>query len=143
MSVISSESGQVEYVCWVAPTCSANTAVASYTTTAVPINTCYLWRAEFRVPPGHQGLTGIALVDSGAFVIPYAPTGAAWLIGDDDLLEYPYDKQLGNNVELATYNTDTTYNHGWQVRLVYTPISAIETSEGAIVVPASPDWLAE
>lgn len=143
MSVISSPSGQIEYVCWVNPSCAANTAAASYTETQVPINTCYLWRAEFRIPAGHQGLTGIALVDSGTFIIPYSSGAPAWLIGDNDLLEYPYDKELGANVQLATYNTDDTYDHGWQVRLIYTPVAAVEVSEGAIVVPASPDWLAE
>ena len=135
MSYTSTDSGQTEYTCWVAPTCNAGTAASSYTTTSVPIATCQLWRAEFRIPPGHQGLTGIALVDSGTFVIPYAGAGAAWLIGDDDLLEYPYDKELGTSVVLATYNTDTTYNHGWQVRLIYTPWSALTANEAVLTTP--------
>ena len=141
MSVISSDSGQIEYVCWVAPTCPKNTAEANYTLTPVPINLCQLWRAEFRIPPGHQGLTGIALWDSGAFIIPYSSGSPAWLVGDDDDLTYPYDKELGVNVQLATYNTDDTYDHGWQVRLVYTPMSAINAEEEPIVVPASASWL--
>jgi hypothetical protein len=142
MSVISSDSGQIEYVCWVAPVCSKNTAQSAYTLTPVSISLCQLWRAEFRIPPGHQGLTGIALWDSGAFIIPYSPSAPAWLVGDDDDLTYPYDKELGANVQLATYNTDDTYDHGWQVRLVYTPMSAIDAGGEPIVVPASADWLA-
>ena len=142
MSVVSSESGQVEYTCVVTPSCNANTAKSAYTTTAVPIATVQLWRMEVRIPAGHQGLTGIALIDSGVFVIPYSAGAMSWLTGDNDLLEYPYDKELGANVQLATYNTDTVYNHGWQVRLIYTPMAAIDVSEGIIEVPASPDWLA-
>ena len=66
---------------------------------------------------------------------------SAWLVGDDDDLTYPYDKELGANVQLATFNTDDTYNHGWQVRLIYTPMSAIDAGGEPIVVPASLDWL--
>ena len=142
MSNIATESGYVEYVCWVAPTCPMNTAEADYTTTDVPVNLVMLWRAEFRIPPGHQGLTGIALVDSGFFVVPYDTTEAAWLVGDDDDLTYPYNKELGANVSLATYNTDDTYDHGWQVRLVYSYMSEITDAPAAVIeVPASPDWL--
>lgn len=143
MSVIATDSGSIEYVQVVTPTCTANTAASAYTTTPAGIATVMLWRMEVRVPAGHQGLTGIALVDGGAFVIPYTSGGPAWITDDNQLLEYPYNKELGATVTLATYNTDTTYNHGWQVRLVYTPMSAVEADQGAIVVPASPDWLAE
>jgi hypothetical protein len=67
----------------------------------------------------------------------------AWLIGDDDDLTFPYGKEVGSNVQLATYNTDTTYSHGWQVRLVYTPISALDIDQAVIVTPSVDDWLAE
>ena len=143
MSNIATESGYVEYVCWVNPTCPMDTAEDAYTTTSVPINLVMLWRAEFRIPPGHQGLTGIALVDSGFFVIPYVPGSPAWLVGDDDDLTYPYNKELGANVALATYNTDDTYDHGWQVRLIYSYMSELtEAPAAAIVVPAEASWLA-
>jgi hypothetical protein len=131
-----------EYTYWVSPTCTAGTAATSYTTTAVGINTCMLWRAEFRIPPGHSGFTGIALWDSGAFIIPFANPGPAWLIGDNDLLEYPYGKELGANVKLATYNTGI-YNHSWQVRLIYTPMSALVTEGDVIISPDVTDWLSQ
>ena len=113
-----------QYVAWADPSCPAGTAVDAYTTTPVGISTVWLWRMEVRIPPGHQGMTGIALVDSGSFVIPYDPGGQAWLIGDDDDLSYDYGRELGANVALATYNTGT-FVHAWQVRLVYTPMSAM------------------
>jgi hypothetical protein len=141
MSVISSESGQVEYVCNVAPVSPKNTPASSPTVTDVPINTCLLWRIEVRIPPGHQGLTGLALVDSGVVIVPFESSSEPWLIGDDDDLRYNYDKQLGANVVLWTYNTDDTYQHGWQVRLVYTPSSAIEAGGEPVVSPNVADWL--
>ena len=124
----------ITYVQWVQPSCPHSTAAKSYTTTKAGIATVFLWRMEVRIPAGHQGLTGIALVDSAAFAIPYDPGGPAWLIGDDDLLEYDYNKELGANVVLATYNTDTTNNHIWQVRLIYTPMSDYAPDEATIEV---------
>ena len=122
-----------EYVAWVEPSCAPGTPIAAYTTTVVPIATVMLHRVEIRIPPGHQGTTGIALVDSGSFVIPYAEGAPAWLIGDDDELEYLYERELGRNVKLATYNTGT-FTHAWQVRLIYTPMSAVGLDEPMIEV---------
>lgn len=135
--------GNVEYTAWAAPTCSANTAAVDYTTTDVPIGTAWLWSVNFRIPPGHAGLTGIAVVDSGIFIIPYDAGAQGWMIGDDDDLTFPYGQQVGENVVLATYNTDDTYNHGWQVRLIYTPMSALDVDQAVITTPDLTEWLAE
>jgi len=132
----------VEYVYWAAPTCAIATPASAYTTTPVALNTAWLWRAEFRIPPGHSGFTGIALIDSGSFIIPFTAAAPGWLIGDDDLLEYPYNKELGTTVQLATYNTGS-FPHSWQVRLIYTPMSALETAGDVIVSPDVTDWLAQ
>jgi hypothetical protein len=126
--------GSPEFVYWVEPSCPANTSIDGATLTKVAISTVTLWRAEFRIPPGHAGLTGIALFDSGTCIVPFVDAGDAWLIGDDDLLEYNYGKMLGDNVYLRTYNTDDTYDHGWQVRLIYTPQSAVLVSANEITV---------
>jgi hypothetical protein len=131
-----SDTGSIEYVQWEDPSCPKDTAKASFITSEVSIETVMLWRAEFRIPPGHAGLTGIALLDSSGFILPYDTNGRAWLVGDDDLLEYNYGKELGSNVKLALYNTDDTYEHGWQVRLIYTPMSAVGTEgDGVVVAP--------
>lgn len=136
-------SGQVEYTYWVSPSAPANTASSSPASTAVAVPALsWLWRVEVRIPPGHQGLTGLALVDGDAYIVPYAAQGQAWLIGDDDLLEYPYGKEVGNSVVFLAYNTDTTYDHAWQCRLIYTPISALEDGE-VIVTPDVAAWLEE
>jgi hypothetical protein len=66
--------------------------------------------------------------------VPYSPDSPAWLVGDDDLLGYNYGRELGSNVKLATYNTDATYDHAWQVRLVYTPMTAVLVSDVSIDV---------
>ena len=43
---------------------------------------------------------------------------------------------------LAYYNTSTLYTHGWQVRLIYTPMSALESDQAVIVTPNVADYLA-
>jgi len=131
-----------KYVLWVQPSCNAGTTAANFTKTAVGLPFAHLWEAEFRIPPGHQGTTGIALWDSGAFVIPKADPDPAWLIGDDDLLPYPYDKELGANVQLVTYNNGS-FVHTWQVRLVYTPMTLMGADDQVIITPDVADWLAE
>jgi hypothetical protein len=126
----------VEYTAWLAPTCVDNTAATAYLTTAVPqLATTMLWSWNIRIPPGHAGVTGIALMDSGSFILPLGAPGAAWFIGDDDDLTFPYQKQVGSNVVVAYYNTSTQYTHGWQLRWVYTPMSALVTESPPIVTP--------
>jgi hypothetical protein len=131
---VTNESGDPEYVYWHQPECNKNTAVSAYTLTDVELETVMLWTAEFRIPPGHAGLTGIALIDSSGFCVPYSASGPAWLRGDDDLLVYNYGRELGSNVKFATFNTDDTYDHGWQVRLTYTPMSALTLGAGGVAI---------
>jgi hypothetical protein len=120
-----------------------NTPATAPVTTEVNIGTAWVWRVEVRIPPGHAGLTGLALVDSGAFIVPYANPGPAWLVGDDDLLEYPLDKQTGVNLAFWSYNTSTDYAHTFYCRVIYTPISAFTGGEVDISVPDLTAWLDE
>jgi hypothetical protein len=125
-----------KYVQVVEPSCAANTPASSPIATQVGISTAWLWEVNVRIPPGHAGLTGIALVDGGQFVVPYGLTMAQWLVGDDDDLTFPYDEQIGSKVDLFTYNTDNTNVHAWQVRLVYTPMSAyLDDTSDILVTP--------
>lgn len=130
-----------EYTAWAAPTCAENVAATAYQTLDLPVlDQTFLWEVNIRIPPGHAGYTGIAVVDSGSFILPYSAGSAAWFIGDDDDLTFPYGKQLGATVQLAYYNTSTDYSHGWQVRLVYTPMSILVTEGDVIVTPDVADW---
>lgn len=132
----------IEYTAVVAPSCPIGTPESAPTLTPAGISNCMLWRVEVRIPAGHQGVTGIALVDSGTFIVPYSPLAPSWFVGDNDLLQYPFGKQLGANVALYTYNTGI-YVHTWQVRLIYTPNSAVDVDDTVIVTPDVADWLAE
>lgn len=131
----------IEYTMVVSPSCPAGTAAASYQTVSVPaLNNVYLWEWEVRIPPGHAGVTGIALIDSGIFILPYSSAGSQWIIGDNDLLHYPYQKQTGANVKVAVYNTSTLYAHGWQTRFIYTQFSDMTISVDAIDIFSGTNW---
>lgn len=136
--------GPTKYVYWLAPSCNAGTPSTGYTTTAAPgLATTYLWEWQVRIPPGHAGFTGIALIDSNNFILPYSQGTTSWLIGDDDLLEFPYGKQLGALVTVATYNTGT-FTHAWQLRFVYTPMTEMTGGgAGVIISPDLTTWLDE
>lgn len=129
------------YVAWAAPLCPENVAATAYRTLALDVlDQSYLWEFNVRIPPGHAGYTGIALIDSGSFVVPYAQPGPAWLIGDDDDLTFEIEQETGSTVQLAFYNTSTDYEHGWQVRITYTPMSVYQTNDNVIVTPDVADW---
>lgn len=132
-----------EYVASVICTNPINTPATDPVVTPVGIDTAWVWRVEILIPAGHAGYTGIALVDSGAFIVPYANPGPAWFIGDNNLLEYNYDKQTGVNLAFWSYNTSTDYTHSFYCRVVYTPIGALEEGGSAITSPDLSTWLAE
>lgn len=126
----------VEYTAWLSPTGSQGTAASAYQTTSVPVlNMTFLWSWNVRIPPGHAGVTGIALIDSGQFILPFANPGPAWLIGDNDNLTFPYQKELGSSVSVAYYNTSTQFDHSWQLRFIYTPMTDLTTNSDVIVTP--------
>lgn len=127
--------GDIEYTQVYSPSAPANTPASAPLDTAIDLGQIMLWRLEVRIPPGHAGYTGLALVDSGQYVIPWSDSGPSWFIGDDDLLEYPYAKQVGASAALYYYNTSADYAHGWQVRLIYTPQSLVGTGDQVIVTP--------
>lgn len=129
------------YVAWAAPVCPLGTPATAYRTLALDVlDQSYLWEFNVRIPPGHAGYTGIALIDSGSFVVPYAQPGPAWLIGDDDDLTFEIEQETGSTVQLGFYNTSTDYQHGWQVRITYTPMSVYQTNDNVIVTPDVADW---
>jgi hypothetical protein len=125
-----------EYTLVVTPSCVDNTAATAPLSLAIPaLNFVFLWSWNVRVPPGHAGVTGIALIDSGQFVIPFSNAASAWITDDDAELSFNYGKGLGAAVAVYYYNTSTLYTHGWQLRFTYTPLSDLTSTGDVIVTP--------
>lgn len=135
--------GVTTYTYQCVPSASAGTPPTAPDSTPVALPAfSWLWMVEVRIPAGHQGVTGLALVDSSQFVVPYATAGQAWLVGNDDLLRYPYGKEIGANVVFLAYNTGA-FPHTWQCRLTYSPVATKDEGGAVIVSPDVAAWLAE
>ncbi len=135
--------GTTTYVYQCVPEANAGTPETAPVSTPVALPAfSWLWLLEVRIPAGHQGVTGLALVDSGQYIVPYGAGAPAWLVGNDDLLRYPYGKEVGANVVFYAYNTGA-YNHTWQCRLVYSPVATKDEAGAVIISPDVAEWLSE
>jgi hypothetical protein len=67
-------------------------------------------RVLIHIPPGHAGLTGLALEYSHEHIYPWG--AGSWLEGDDQVVVVPLDFATGGSpVVVRTYNTDDTFDH--------------------------------
>ena len=130
---MSAPPGTPVWLAVVAPSCPAGTPESSPTSTDTGLPDCILWQVEIRIPPGHQGYTGIQVNAAGVPIVPTAKSPYPWFTGDNDELDYPYDREVHADVKLYTFNTGT-YVHAWQCRFLYTPVSVLKSS-AAIITP--------
>ena len=86
------------------------TAIATPQSTLCDLAECTIDRLEILIPSGHLGFTGIALEYGGQRLIP-AFQNSAWIIGDNNLLTYVMDFDVGQPVTIKTYNTGSFVHH--------------------------------
>lgn len=106
------------------------------TTAANPLEVATAWSpgelvgVEIVIPDGHNGLTGMRLLLAHAQAIPH--TIGAWLIGNDDTLEYNILGLPNTGAwSVLGYNTDI-FDHMFHVRYLvadfnYLPAATIGT----------------
>jgi hypothetical protein len=89
-----------------------------------------------RIPNGHAGQTGIALQQNGVTICPFNDAVSQFVVGNDSLLEFPIETEVGNGLVLAQYNNDLN-PHTHYCQFSYTPISAvaIASAPALTVVP--------
>ena len=95
-------------------TTDPNKTAASPLETDIPLEKGFLNRLRLRIPPGHAGLTGLCLFDDSGQIIP--KTYPSWFIGDDEIIDYPFDVDIPNwsgsyKLQIKTYNTDDSFPH--------------------------------
>lgn len=91
------------------------------TTTANPVEVvlsnvvaCQVVKVTIRIPPGHAGLTGLALGYGHNAVIPR--TANRYISGDDEVIEYDLTHYPpGPQWQAFLINTDTQA-HAWEIR---------------------------
>lgn len=90
---------------------------------------------EVMIPPGHAGLTGLAIAYSGQQLVPWA-NGNAWLKGDDLTRVIPFDFQVGRPLTLSGFNTDI-FDHTFYLLAEVTDLSQPITATRPGLVPLS------
>lgn len=88
----------------------------------LPVTGGILHQVSVSIPPGHAGLTGVA-IDEGLHQI--APTNQnEWFKGDDVHFSYPEYIELppdARELVLRGFNTDDTYDHGFVIAVGIMP----------------------
>lgn len=86
-------------------TTAAFTAIAAPLSTALNAGNVILVSVHLMVPPGHVGLTGIRLDDSGGTILPFA-NPPQWITGDNRDIVFDLDVQADAQMTWKTYNLD-------------------------------------
>jgi len=82
------------------------------------------------IPPGHAGLTGIALFYGIEQIAPL-PSGE-WLIGDNQVIPWVERWEIPEGkaeITLRGYNEDDTYEHSFICRLEVEPREVVEVQQ--------------
>jgi hypothetical protein len=94
--------------------------VPAGTTRAAPLSQALTFRQgevlrlELIIPDGHRALTGFALAYAGQRVVP--ATNGAWIVGNDDTLDWPLEGLPTGGRWVAQAYNDGTFAHTFYVR---------------------------
>lgn len=102
-------------------------------TTNVDLGVCTIDTVEIRIPSGHLGFTGFALEYGQQRLIP-AFQPSAWIIGDNDLLDYVMNFDVGKPVQVKTYNTGN-YPHTHYLRFLISDITLPSGPRSTLIQP--------
>jgi hypothetical protein len=76
-----------------------------------------------RIPSGHAGLTGVALLNNGVTICPFDNPAPPFIIGNDSLFEYSIETEVDSGLAVTQFNKDTLA-HTHYLQFSFTPISA-------------------
>ena len=102
------------------------TGVSRYTTTTVAIPWSILHTISVRVPPGHQGTTGVCVTFNNLPILPWSNT-PTWLTLNDETVAYSVEAEITGKLAVLSYNTDQVA-HSFFMRFEYTPIASLAAS---------------
>jgi len=121
-------------------------AVPPGTAKAVPLLTAWnlgkvvVDQISVRVPPGHSGLTGLAVHYAGVPIVPTDQPGV-FFVGDDQEWVWTIGWEISGPFTLVTYNTDI-YTHTFylaaQVRDISLVVAGATEAGGTIVTTVGP-----
>lgn len=91
-------------------TVARNVTAAAPSSTPWALGTVWLEQVLLRIPRGHAGLTGLAIIDAGQRILPYSDA-VDWIIADGFTEPFPIQMQVSPALTLLAFNTDTVYTH--------------------------------
>lgn len=95
----------------------------------VTLENAILVDVEIIIPPGHAGLTGIQIRQSGTGIIPFATN--KFITGNDYSRVFPINTEIGSRaISVAVFNTDV-FTHLFWVRFHLADISRAATQATA------------
>lgn len=126
---------------------TAGTSQATPAVTLWDVGDVVIDALAVRIPPGHAGLTGLAILYGDTPLIPWPSGGAPllstadFLIGDD--VEWPFTLgfEVSNPLVVKAFNGDV-YDHAFYLRAQVRDLSALDqqpTSIVAVTVSGLPD----
>lgn len=128
-------------------TVPAGTALISPLAQSFALGVVVVDRIEVMIPPGHAGLTGLAILYGGVPLVPWQ-TGnvpltslADFLVGDDKDWQFSVGFQISGPLQIRAFNTDV-YDHSFYLRAEVRDVAAIAQPANTVVavtVSAQPD----
>lgn len=84
---------------------------------------------EIQIPPGHSGLTGIALVYAGQQIFPWSAV-ASWLSADDYVQRFDIGMEVGPQLSVRTFNVGAS-DHTFFLRFKMHDLPASDLGAGS------------
>lgn len=112
----------------------AGTTAASPASVAVDLSTTVLREVQLLIPPGHAGVTGLAIEYSGARLLPWDQPNS-WIIGDDLNLTFELVFPVSTPLRVKGFNLGV-YDHTFHLRIKRDDLGdRVPTSAPVTLVP--------
>jgi len=99
----------------------------------IPLEGDFITGITVVIPPGHAGLTGLAIF-YGIWQFAPLPPGE-WFIGDNEKIDWVERFEIPEGkaeIILRGYNEDDTYEHGFIVRLMVEPREVVKVRQAIL-----------
>lgn len=83
---------------------------------------------EVMIPPGHAGLTGLAISLDGTQIVPW---GGSFLVGDDITRPFDVGMPVNHPLVVAMFNTDDTFQHQFYLTAAYRDLATLDNAGGS------------
>jgi len=120
-------------------TVPANTPQSAPTSLDPGLGQVFLEEVQLYIPPGHGGLTGLAISLAGMHIVPYGGPNA-YILGDGAGFTFDVGIEVDSGLNVVTFNADIAFAHlfylRWKVSSIATALPAASTP-GATITPIS------